>query len=53
MLALSEMGGIVAPPVPAFYAQPETIDDIVEHTAGRILDLFDIEVGLVKRWKDS
>ena len=49
----SEMGGIVAPPVPAFYAQPETIDDIVEHTAGRILDLFDIEVGLVKRWKDS
>ena len=53
MLALSEMGGIVAPPVPAFYAQPETIDDIVEHTAGRILDLFDIEVGLVKRWKDT
>ena len=53
MLALSEMGGIVAPPVPAFYAKPETIDDIVEHTAGRILDLFDIEVGLVKRWKDS
>ncbi len=53
MLALSEMGGIVAPPVPAFYAKPETIDDIVGHTAGRILDLFDIEVGLVKRWKDS
>ena len=46
MLALSEMGGIVAPPVPA-YAKPETIDDIVD-TAGRILDLFDIEVGLVK-----
>ena len=53
MLALSEMGGIVAPPVPSFYAKPETIDDIVEHTTGRILDLFDIEVGLVKRWKDS
>ena len=53
MLALSEMGGVVAPPVPAFYAQPETIDDIVEHTVGRILDLFDIEVGLVKRWKYS
>ena len=52
MLALSEMGGIVAPPVPAFYSKPKTIDDIVEHTAGRILDLFDIEVGLVKRWKD-
>ena len=53
MLELSEIGGIVAPPVPAFYAQPETIDDIVEHTVGRILDLFDIEVGLVKRWKYS
>ena len=52
MLALSEMGGIVAPPVPAFYTKPKTIDDIVEHTAGRILDLFDIEVVLVKRWKD-
>tara|TARA_B100000927_G_C16313138_1_gene408253 strand:+ start:374 stop:535 length:162 start_codon:yes stop_codon:yes gene_type:complete len=53
MLALSEMGGIVAPPVPAFYSQPETIDDIVEHTVGRILDLFAIEVGLMKRWKNS
>jgi len=52
MLALSEMGGIVAPPVPAFYTKPKTIDDIVEHTAGRILDLFDIEAGLVKRWKN-
>ena len=52
MLALSEMGGIVAPPVPAFYTKPKTIDDIVEHTAGRVLDLFDIESGLVKRWKN-
>ena len=52
MLALSEMGGIVAPPVPAFYTKPKTINDIVEHTAGRVLDLFDIEAGLVKRWKN-
>ena len=52
MLALSEMGGIVAPPVPAFYTKPKTIDDIVEHTAGRVLDLFDIEAGFVKRWKN-
>ena len=52
MLALSEMGGIVAPPVPAFYTKPKTINDIVEHTAGRVLDLFDIESGLVKRWKN-
>ena len=52
MLALSDMGGIVAPPVPAFYTKPKTIDDIVEHTAGRVLDLFDIEAGLVKRWKN-
>ena len=53
MLALSEMGGIVAPPAPVFYTKPETIYDIVEHTTSRILDLFDIEVSLVKRWKDS
>ena len=52
MLALSEMGGIIAPPVPAFYTKPKTINDIVEHTAGRVLDLFDIEAGLVKRWKN-
>lgn len=51
LTAVAEMGAIVAPPVPAFYAKPETIDDIVNHSIGRVLDLFDIDAGLVKRWK--
>lgn len=50
MTAVTEMGAIIAPPVPAFYTKPATIDDIVNHGVGRILDLFDIEVGAVKRW---
>ena len=50
MLALSEMGAIIAPPVPAFYNKPETLDDIVDHTVGRVLDLFDLDTGEVKRW---
>ena len=51
MTALSEMGAIIAPPVPAFYAKPQTLEDMVDHTVGRALDLFDIDVGAVKRWK--
>ena len=50
MSDLSELGAIIAPPVPAFYARPESVADIVDHTVGRVLDLFDIETGLVKRW---
>jgi 4-hydroxy-3-polyprenylbenzoate decarboxylase len=50
MLALSEMGAVIAPPVPAFYNRPETLDDIVDHTVGRVLDLFDLDTGKVKRW---
>jgi 4-hydroxy-3-polyprenylbenzoate decarboxylase len=49
---VSEMGAIVAPPVPGFYAQPETIEDLINHTVGRALDLFDIDAGLVKRWRE-
>jgi flavin prenyltransferase len=52
MTALSEMGAIIAPPVPAFYARPDTIADLVDHTVGRVLDLFDIDVGVVRRWAD-
>jgi len=51
MLAATESGAIIMPPVPAFYHRPKTIDDIVNHTVGCCLDLFDIDVGLVKRWR--
>lgn len=51
MLRLTEMGGIVMPPVPAFYPRPTTIDEMVTHTAGRVLDLFDLDIPLDGRWK--
>jgi 4-hydroxy-3-polyprenylbenzoate decarboxylase len=51
MTALFDMGAIIAPVVPAFYNRPQTIDDIVNHTVGRLLDLFGIETGVVKRWQ--
>jgi 4-hydroxy-3-polyprenylbenzoate decarboxylase len=50
MTALSEMGAVIAPPVPAFYAKPGSLEDMVDHTVGRALDLFDIDVGIVERW---
>ena len=50
MLEATEAGAIVMPPVPAFYGRPKTIDDIVNHTVGRVLDLFGIENDLLKRW---
>ena len=53
MLALTEMGGIIAPPVPAFYAKPKSLDEMIDHTIGRALDLFEIETDTVKRWKDG
>lgn len=53
MVNITQMGGIICPPMPAFYNQPSTIDDIVNDGVGRVLDLFDIESGLVKRWGDN
>jgi polyprenyl P-hydroxybenzoate/phenylacrylic acid decarboxylase-like protein len=50
MLALSRMGAVIAPPVPAFYSNPSTIDDLVDHTVGRVLDLFGLELPKLKRW---
>jgi 4-hydroxy-3-polyprenylbenzoate decarboxylase len=50
MLAVTEMGGIIAPPAPAFYTHPKTIDDLVAQTVGRTLDLFDLEAGNFPRW---
>jgi flavin prenyltransferase len=51
MMAATENGAIVMPPVPAFYHRPKTIDDIVNQTVGRALDLFDIDAHIVKRWR--
>jgi len=45
------MGAIIAPPMPAFYTAPQSVDDIIDHTVGRILDLFDLDTGTVKRWQ--
>ncbi len=53
LLALSEMGAIVAPPVPGFYARPATVDDIVDHSVGRVLDLFGLDSGKVARWGEA
>jgi 4-hydroxy-3-polyprenylbenzoate decarboxylase len=53
MLAATENGAVILPPVPAFYHRPKTIDDIVNQTVGRCLDLFDIDIGLVKRWRSD
>lgn len=50
MERLSEMGAIIMPPVPAFYPRPRTIQDIIDHTIGRILDIFGIEHNLCERW---
>jgi 4-hydroxy-3-polyprenylbenzoate decarboxylase len=52
MLALSESGAVIAPPVPAFYALPKTIDEVVRHTVGRVLDLFDIDTDF-SRWGEQ
>lgn len=51
MTQLTEMGAIIAPIVPAFYNRPKSLDDIINHTVGRLLDLFEVETRLVKRWK--
>ena len=53
MLEATEAGAIIMPPVPAFYGRPKTIDDLVNHTVGRVLDLFGIENELLKRWGAS
>jgi 4-hydroxy-3-polyprenylbenzoate decarboxylase len=50
MAAVTEAGAIVYPPVPAFYALPQSLEDMIDHTLGRVLDLFDIDVGKVRRW---
>jgi len=50
MVTVTEMGAVVFPPVPAFYARPENLDAMVDQTVGRVLDLFDLDSPLVRRW---
>ena len=50
MAAATEAGAVIAPPVPAFYAAPKSLEDMVDHTVCRVLDLFDIEVAEMERW---
>lgn len=49
----AQMGAIITPPMPAFYNNPQSIDDIINHSVGRILDLFDIDAGILKRWQGN
>ena len=51
MAAVTEMGGVIFPPVPAFYSRAKTIDDLVNHTVGRVLDLFNVEHQTISRWQ--
>jgi 4-hydroxy-3-polyprenylbenzoate decarboxylase len=53
MTTLSEMGAIIAPPVPAFYAKPQNLAEMIDQTLGRILDLFGIDCGTVRRWGET
>jgi len=50
MMVVTEMGGIIYPPVPAFYQQPKSLDDMINETVGRVLDLFDLEHDLSNPW---
>jgi 4-hydroxy-3-polyprenylbenzoate decarboxylase len=47
----AQLGAVIAPPMPAFYSHPQTIDDLINHSVGRILDLFDVDAGILKRWE--
>ncbi|WP_133135313.1 UbiX family flavin prenyltransferase [Legionella rowbothamii] len=51
MVSVTQQGAIVCPVMPAFYNKPETVDDIINHSVGRALDLFDLDAGIVRRWE--
>ncbi|MQA11843.1 MAG: UbiX family flavin prenyltransferase [Pseudonocardiaceae bacterium] len=53
MVDLSEIGAVIAPPVPAFYSRPATLDDLIDHSVGRVLDQFGIDVDVVRRWREN
>jgi len=50
LTTLSELGAIIVPPMPAFYAKPTSLEAMIDHTLGRVLDLFDLDAGTVERW---
>ncbi|MFQ5982275.1 MAG: flavoprotein, partial [Woeseiaceae bacterium] len=49
----AQMGAVIAPPMPAFYNKPKTVEDIIDHSVGRVLDLFELEPGIVRRWSGN
>jgi 4-hydroxy-3-polyprenylbenzoate decarboxylase len=49
----AQLGAVIAPPMPAFYSHPQTIDDLIDHSIGRVLDLFDIDAGMLRRWEGA
>ena len=49
----AQLGAVIAPPMPAFYNRPQTIDDLINHSVGRVLDLFGIDTGAVRRWEGA
>ncbi|KAJ5215617.1 uncharacterized protein N7498_002024 [Penicillium cinerascens] len=51
MLSVSQAGAIIFPPVPAFYIKPSSVDDLVDHSVGRMLDLFDLDTAEFERWE--
>lgn len=53
MYEAAQLGAVITPPMPAFYNKPQSIDDLVNHSVGRILDLFDIDPGILKRWEGN
>lgn len=53
LLSLAEMGAVIAPPVPAFYTNPTSLEQVVDQSVGRVLDLFDLEAETVQRWGET
>ena len=51
MQKVAELGGIILPPVPAFYTNPKSIEDLIDHTVGKILDIMEIDHNLYRRWE--
>jgi 4-hydroxy-3-polyprenylbenzoate decarboxylase len=53
MAQLAEMGAVIAPPVPAFYSRPESLEDMIDHTLSRVLDMFGLDTGKLRRWGEE